>query len=168
MQSAAALAQQYDFDEAEEQELQQQEVTTTSAPKPQACVHEYHLDITDPPKGYGPAATSNYEYVRQAKQRPLLRYILADIAHNWFFFALCACLCAAAIFRITQVQQTRAVTSELNVLSETVDDLSNEWLGLLAKKEGLEKQSLIREAAVTELGMFQPKTEAEVVIVLDR
>ncbi len=167
MQSAAALAQQYDLDDAEEQELQEKEVKPAKAPE-QTQEREYHLEITDPPRAYGPAATSNYEYARQDKQRPLLRCLLSDVAHHWFFYFLCLAMCALAVYRITQVQQTRAMTAELNEIAETNDDLSNEWLGLLAKKESLEKQSLIRDAAVTQLGMFQPKTEAEVVIVLDR
>ncbi len=168
MQSAAALDQQYELDDAEEQELQPKtEVKPADAPE-KTQVQEYHLDITDPPKNYGPAATSNYEYARHARQRPLLRCIVSDVVHHFYFYLLCIALCALAVFRINQVQQTQAITSQLNELAETNDDLSNEWFGLLAKKEGLEKQSLVREAAVTNLGMFQPQTEAEVVVVLDR
>lgn len=168
MQSAAALAQQYDLDDAEEQELQEKEVVKTVNVPEKNQVREYHLEITDPPRAYGPAATSNYEYARQDKQRSLFRCISSDVLHHFLFYFFCFALCALAVFRITQVQETRQMTTDLNEIAETNDDLANEWLGLLAKKESLEKQSLIRDAAVTQLGMFQPKTEAEVVVVLDR
>lgn len=167
MQSAAALDQQYELDDAEEQELQEKEVKTADVPEKNQA-REYHFEFTDPPRAYGPAATSNYEYARQDKQRSLFQCIRSDVFHHLVFYFLCISLCALAVYRITQVQQTRAMTAELNEIAETNDDLANEWLGLLAKKESLEKQSLIRDAAVTQLGMFQPKTEAEVVVVLDR
>ena len=72
------------------------------------------------------------------------------------------------MFKVYQVQQTRLLTAEFNELVTGNDDLSNEWLGLLAKKQELEKQSAIRETAIQRLGMMQPKTEAEIVIRLDR
>ena len=165
MQSAAA--QQYEFDEAEDldtQEIEEKE----SAPEVKPQEREYHVYVTDPSIKYGPAVTSNYEYARQTKQRPLFRYILLDMLRYWYFYVLCLLLCTLAVGKVYQVQQTRLMTADLNEVAENNDDLSNEWLGLLAKKEGLEKQSKIREVAITQLGMFQPRTEAEVVIRLDR
>lgn len=97
-----------------------------------------------------------------------MRILLLDVAHHWYFYGLCLLLCAVCVFKVYQVQQTRQLTAELNELAENNDDLSNEWLGLLAKKQALEKQSVIREAAVTKLNMIQPRTEAEIVIRLDR
>lgn len=103
-----------------------------------------------------------------AHERSLIPLIIDDLLHNWYFYALCVCLCLLSLYKVYQVQETRTLTAELNEIALNNDDLSNEWLGLLAQKEELEKQAVIREAAVKRLHMVQPKTEAEIVIRLDR
>ncbi|MDY6321522.1 MAG: cell division protein FtsL [Succinivibrio sp.] len=105
---------------------------------------------------------------RRPRAPALLPTILGDLWHNALVVILALAVCALALGKVYQVQKTRSLTAELNEIAEHNDELSNEWLALLAKKQALEKQSVIRTAAMERLSMIQPKTEAEVVIRLDR
>lgn len=169
MQSAAVRRYEYEETEGTEQtgnEQAQEQVEEQSQPPLGEVRHLVVQGISN--NDISPAGGYNFEYVRRLKKRPFMRVLLLDVLHHWYFYCLCLILCAVCVFKVYQVQQTRQLTAELNELAENNDDLSNEWLGLLAKKQALEKQSVIREAAMTKLNMIQPRTEAEIVIRLDR
>ena len=168
MQSAAVRRYEYEDTEGSvTQSAEQSEIIIPAGPK--KVVVEQSFSLSDPSQNeQGPAIPPNYEYYRRFKKRPFMRVLVSDVMRHWYFYFLCTALCGLCIFKVYQVQQTRLLTAELNELSVNNDDLSNEWLGLLAKKQALEKQSVIREAAVTKLNMVQPRTEAEIVIRLDR
>lgn len=101
-------------------------------------------------------------------ERSLVPLIVGQIFRDWYFYVLCAVACALSLYKVYQVQETRTLTASLNEVALQNDAISNQWLGLLSEKEELERQSVIRDAAVNRLHMVQPRTEAEIVIRLDR
>jgi cell division protein FtsL len=104
-----------------------------------------------------------------ARHQPsLVPCIARDMARNVLVWILAVAACVLAVGKAYQVQVTRSLTAELNAVSVRNDALNNDWLELLARKQQLERQGAIRQAAVEKLGMVQPKTEAEVVVRLDR
>ncbi|MDD7021063.1 MAG: cell division protein FtsL [Aeromonadales bacterium] len=98
----------------------------------------------------------------------LVPCILKDMARNSLVWILALAACVLAVGKAYQVQVTRSLTAELNAVSERNDALNNDWLELLARKQQLERQGLVRQAATERLGMVQPKTEAEIVVTLSR
>ncbi len=98
----------------------------------------------------------------------LVPCIMKDMARNALVWVLAATACVLAVGKAYQVQVTRSLTAELNAVSERNDALNNDWLELLAQKQQLERQGIVRQKASEKLGMVQPRTEAEVVVRLDR
>lgn len=163
----SATARQYEFEDAEEGKSAAEEIEHSSN-RAQEKGHTI-LFVDRSESARITSVTPNFEraYLKP-KRQAMMPTLFKDVGRYWYFYFLCLILCGLSLFKIYQVQQTRLLTAEFNELVAGNDELSNEWLGLLAKKQELEKQSTIREMAVQRLGMMQPKTEAEIVIRLDR
>lgn len=97
----------------------------------------------------------------------LLRMIVADIINNFYSYMLCIIMCALALFKVTQVQETRTMIAKLNEITIQNENLNKNWLNLLAKRQNLSEHSKVRADAYNKLNMRAPKTEAEKVIYLD-
>lgn len=138
------------------------ETATTGSSRPQEVILE--------DKGIAErySATRSYAAPVPKRERSLVPVIISGILHDWYFYALCVLACVLSLYKVYQVQETRTLTASLNEIALQNDELSNQWLGLLSEKEELERQSVIRDAAVNRLHMVQPRTEAEIVIRLDR
>ena len=163
----SATARQYEFEDAEEGKSTAEGIEQSSHNMSKKGHTILFVDRSE--SSHITSVTPNFErtYLKP-KHQAMMPTLFKDVGRYWYFYFLCLLLCALSLFKVYQVQQTRLLTAEFNELVTGNDDLSNEWLGLLAKKQELEKQSAIRETAIQRLGMMQPKTEAEIVIRLDR
>lgn len=94
--------------------------------------------------------------------------ILEDLRRNFMTYFLMLLLCALALFKVFQVQQTRNLIASYNEVRTTNENLERQWLDLTAMVETLTLHSTIRQNAKEELQMVNPKTEDEQVIILRR
>ena len=86
------------------------------------------------------------------------------IFKNIFTYFLLLVATSLAVYKVHQVQDTRAVTAQYNEMNRQNDMLYRQWLSLLSEKEALTEYSVVRKAAITKLQMAAPKTEDEIVL----
>lgn len=109
---------------------------------------------------------SVFQGYRHAENRAFLPTLLSDIFKNAFTYLLILIVTSLSVYKVHQVQQTRAVTVEYNDLVRQNELLSQEWLSLLAEREALTEYSVVGKAASEKLHMVSPKTEDEIVLKL--
>ena len=107
-----------------------------------------------------------YANLWQIEER-LVPSILADISKNFLTYFLGVVLCALSLYKVYQVQETRDLTARYNEVMMNNENLHKEWLSLLAQRQTLSEQNMIREAATQKLKMVAPRTEAEQVIKIN-
>lgn len=99
--------------------------------------------------------------------RKLLPAVLADVRNHFFVYTLAVLVCALSVCKVLQVQETRAVTAQLNEVKQSNEDLQRVWLSLMSERQALSEHNRIRSIAVDNLQMQAPATEAEKIITVN-
>ena len=165
MQSAAARD--IVFDDEDDLQAEKNETVTKSVPEKNAVTRKV-VEIGRGNTFGSPITGLEQSHTVVIKHPSLVPCIFSDMVRNSLVWILALCACVLAVGKVYQVQVTRSLTAELNAVSVKNDTLNNDWLELLAQKQQLEGQGTVRQAATEKLGMVQPKTEAEIVVRLDR
>ncbi len=98
----------------------------------------------------------------------LFKSIVLDIQEHILTYILAFVLCVLCVYKIHQVQETRNIVAKYNQVLTDNENLHKKWLELIATKQKLSEHTEIKKAAVERLGMMTTKTEAELVINLNR
>ena len=107
---------------------------------------------------------SVFQGYKRTECRAFLPTLFSDIFKNIFTYFLLLVATSLAVYKVHQVQDTRAVTAQYNEMNRQNDMLYRQWLSLLSEKEALTEYSVVRKAAITKLQMAAPKTEDEIVL----
>lgn len=168
MQSAAAIVKEEDLPSEQEQasaDDTSKKNIEKALPLEQKVIV---LDVDEQDAESYNSFSRHYEYLAQAKKKALIPTILGDLLRYAWVYILGITVTVLCVYKITQVQSTRDLTSALNVAQSSCESLRNESLLLQAERQSLSEHATIRKQALEKLGMIMPKTEAEVVIRLDR
>ncbi|MBU3826164.1 MAG: cell division protein FtsL [Candidatus Anaerobiospirillum merdipullorum] len=112
-------------------------------------------------------ASCSRQFVKDEPESPaLVPEIFADISKNFMVYFLILVLCALALFKVYQVQQTRLLTAQLNEVRLNNEDLQRHWLALTSERQVLSEHSRVRQQAQQVLAMQAPATDAELMIAL--
>ncbi len=168
MQSAAAIVREEELHSAQEQASAENISNDSSEQAKPSEGKLIVLDVDEQDAETYNSFSRHYEYLAQVKKKALIPTILDDLLRYAWVYILGITVTVLCVHKITQVQSTRDLTSALNVAQSSCESLRNESLLLQAQRQSLSEHASIRKQALEKLGMIMPKTEAEVVIQLDR
>lgn len=141
--------------------LAMQQLQSGAARPPQV----YEIEIDSSKLSFGSTAARRSRPAAEPELK-LVPSLMADLGDNFFTYLLGVVLCALALFKVYQVQETREVTALLNEVRQENEDLQRQWLLLTSERQTLSEHARIRKAATEQLQMRAPKTDAELMIAV--
>lgn len=141
--------------------LAMQELQSDAVIPPQV----YEIEIDSSKLSFGSSSARHYRPAPEPELK-LVPSLMADLGDNFFTYFLGVILCALALFKVYQVQETREVTALLNEVRQENEDLQRQWLLLTSERQTLSEHARIRKEAAEQLQMRAPKTDAELMIAV--
>lgn len=139
--------------DADEPSAEQKTKNTVIVIRPELSGSDSHSNL---PEG---------DYYRGRNSLPkLIPSLCLEFNNHLWVYVSAVVLCILSLIKVSQVQDTREMTSHLNEINQSNIGLRNEWLRLQSEKQKLSEHAAVRSYATTQLRMESPKIENEYVI----